>query len=187
VARTRSSKDDVTKVPEAEEPKTRTPEEVARALFDSIPKRDLDIFSEYLHPDAVDEFIVLGEVRGRDRVRAFFAELYAAFPSFEMEVERVVADERTAVVQWRAAGKFTGGPFQGIEPTGRHVDIRGVDVMEVEDGRLRHNTIYYDGASFARQIGMLPRRDSAADRGLMAAFNATTKLRSRIAARRSGS
>jgi hypothetical protein len=28
--------------------------------------------------------------------------------------------------------------------------------MEVADGLIQHNTIYYDGASLARQIGMLP-------------------------------
>jgi hypothetical protein len=35
------------------------------------------------------------------------------------------------VVQWHAAGAFTGGPVQGIAPTGRRVDIRGVDVMKI--------------------------------------------------------
>ena len=33
-----------------------------------------------------------------------------------------------------------------------------------EDGKVGENTIYYDGAEFARQIGMLPARDSLATR-----------------------
>ena len=95
-------------------------------------------------------------------------------------MDRIVADEEAAVVQWRAAGSFSGGPFQGIEPTGRRVEIRGVDVMESTGGLVRHNTIYYDGASFARQVGMLPRAHSMADRAMMATFNAVTRVRPRL-------
>ena len=73
-----------------------------------------------------------------------------------MTVGRIVAGDTAAVVQWHAAGTFTGGPFQGIAPTGRRVEIRGVDVMEIADGLIQYNTIYYDGATFARQIGLLP-------------------------------
>jgi hypothetical protein len=60
------------------------------------------------------------------------------------------------------------------------VDLRGCDVMEFDDGRLRHNTIYYDGLAFARQIGMLPREGSSADKAMTAAFNAGVDVRSRL-------
>jgi steroid delta-isomerase-like uncharacterized protein len=124
--------------------------------------------------------VAIGEVRGVAAIRRFFEELLAAFPDFEITVDRIVADEEAAVVQWRAAGSFSGGPFQGIEPTGRQVKIRGVDVMEITGGLVRHNTIYYDGASFARQVGMLPRAHSTADKAMMSTFNAVTRLRHRL-------
>jgi steroid delta-isomerase-like uncharacterized protein len=157
-----------------------TPAEVARSIFDALSKRDLDAAVSYSTDDSVDDFVVLGEVRGRTAIRRFFEELLTAFPDFEITVERVVGDDHAAAVQWHASGTFSGGPFQGIEPTGRHVDVRGVDVMEIEDGLLRHNTIYYDGASFARQIGMLPRAHSGADKAILSTFNAATRLRQRI-------
>ena len=47
------------------------------------------------------------------------------------------------------------------------------------------NTGYFDGASFARQIGMLPPDGSGADRAMKSAFNAVTKLRRAVAERRS--
>jgi hypothetical protein len=49
-----------------------------------------------------------------------------------------------------------------------------------DNGRVEENTVYYDGADFARQIGMLPPRDSALDRGVLSAFNAGTRLRQRL-------
>ena len=91
-----------------------------------------------------------------------------------------MGDEGAAVVQWWADGTFTGAPFLDIEPTGRHVEIRGVDVMEIGDGQVRNNTIYYDGNAWARQVGLMPQRDSGMDRAIVTAFNSVTKLRSRL-------
>ncbi len=156
-----------------------TPLKVARAIFDAVSNKDLDAAFAFVADDTVDDFVAIGEVRGKPAIRRFFDELLAAFPNFEMAVDRIVGDRSTAMVQWHATGTFSGGKFQGIEPTGKHVEIRGVDVMEITEGLVRHNTIYYDGASLARQIGMLPRRGSGTDKAILSVFNTVTRLRQR--------
>ena len=144
----------------------------------AIAARDVDAMSAFLHEDVVENFIVLGPVEGKSNVRAFFAELFAAAPDLEFTIERVMGvDETTVVGQWTMKGTMSGGPFQGIEPTGRVLEVRGIDVMELEDGLLRNNTVYYDGLSFARQIGLLPPAGSKRDQALMGGFNALTKLK----------
>jgi hypothetical protein len=55
----------------------------------------------------------------------------------------------------------------------------GVTKRPCEHGFPKHNTIYYDGASFARQIGMLPAQGSRVDRSVIGAFNVSTRLRRR--------
>src|ERR1700729_199242 len=104
---------------------TRTPAEVARAAFDAVSRKDPDGIVATGAPGYVDDFVAIGEIRGHEAVRAFFRELFAAFPDFTMTVDRVVADDTTAVVQWHAAGTFTGGPFPGIAPTGGPGGTRG--------------------------------------------------------------
>lgn len=157
--------------------KTPTPLKVARAAFDALNKRDLDTLSEFHTDETVDDFVAVEEVRGKGSIRRFFEELFAAFPDFEMTVDRIIADRCTAVVQWHATGTFSGGKYQGIEPTGKRVETRGVDVMEIADGQIVRDTIYYDGASFARQVGLLPSSGSVADKAMLSAFNAVTRLR----------
>jgi steroid delta-isomerase-like uncharacterized protein len=155
---------------------TRIPADVARAAFAAVISKDPDGIIAHGAPGWVDDFVAIGEIRGLQAIRAFFSEVFAAFPDFEISVDKIVADETSAVVQWHAVGTFTGAPFQGITPTGRRVEIRGADVMEIADGLIQHNTIYYDGATFARQIGLLPRRGSRADQALLTAFNTKTSL-----------
>lgn len=157
-----------------------SPTQVAEAIFAALRRHDMTAVEQHTHPDVVDDFVPLGIFSGQPAVRGLFEEVFAAFPDFDIEIQHLAGDDRHAVVQWRLSGTFTGGSFQGIHATGRRVELRGCDVMRVEDGRLIDNTIYYDGLAFARQVGLLPREGSAADKAMLAAFNASTDVRSRL-------
>ena len=164
---------------------TRTPSQLARDSFRVLfDERDLANMDRFWSEQSVDHFLPAGRsVRGTGALIEWFRELFAAVPDFKMEVVNVFDDgDRQATLQWRATGTLTGGsPFLGIEPNGRRVDFPGVDVMRFDaDGRIDENTVYYDGAEFARQLGMLPPRDSAMDRATLAAFNAKTRLEQRL-------
>jgi steroid delta-isomerase-like uncharacterized protein len=157
---------------------TEAPAALARKLLEAVAAKDLDAMQALQHDDAVDDFVVLGEVRGKQALGVFFLELFTALPDMQFTIERIVGgDDHIAVGEWSLSATFDGGPFQGLEPTGRRVELRGVDVMEFEDGRLRHNTIYYDGLSFARQVGLLPTEGSGADRAVTLGFNTLTKAK----------
>ena len=159
---------------------TPTPVEIATRLMAAVSEHDLDTLTSIHHPDVVDDFVAVDEFRGSVAVRGFFEEVFAAFPDFRVEVESMVGDAEHAVVQWHATGTFTGAPFQGVHATGRSVHLRGCDVMLFEDQKLKHNTIYYDGLGFARQIGLLPKEGSAGDKAMTAAFNAGVDVWTRI-------
>ena len=156
--------------------------QIFRELFE---QRDLSKKSEWWSDDSVDHFVALGiSARGEEELTAFFREFLDAVPDARMDVENVVADDATryATVQWHCTGTTSGKPFSGVEPPpGKRIDILGCDVFQLdEQGRVLVNTVYYDGAEFARQIGMLPPRDSALDKATVAAFNAATRLRARL-------
>ena len=152
-------------------------ESVVRETFAALDAHDLDRFRALLHPDAEDRFLAVGTFTGREAIVAFFKEMFAAVPDARLEIRRVVAADEVATVEWTMRGTFSGGSFQGIRATGKPIEIEGVDVVEVRDGLQYRNSIYYDGASFARQIGMLPPLGSFGDRALLALFNARSRIR----------
>lgn len=153
-----------------------TPEQVARAAFDGVNAHDPDAVIANNADDCIDDFVAVAAFRGKAEQRAFFAEMFGAFPDISIEIVNLVADDQLAAVQWHATATFTGTPFQGFRANGRRIVIRGVDYMEVSGGKLRHNTIYYDGAGFARQLGLLPSQGSRAESLMRAGFNAKTRL-----------
>ena len=158
----------------------------ARSYFDALGRRDASGMAEHWREDGVADIVPLGVLRGREEITALFRELFAAVPDLETTVTRLVAGEREAAVEWRMSGHFTGAAFQGVEATGRRVELRGFDLLEVEDGKNVTITAYYDGMSFARQIGLMPPQDSGAVRAMKSAFNAATRVRRAVAERRAG-
>jgi steroid delta-isomerase-like uncharacterized protein len=162
----------------------RAPSETARETFRVLfDERDLSDPHRFWTDESVYHFMAAGEsVRGGEALARWFRELLEAVPDWRMQIENTFDDgDRQAVVQWRGAGTFKGAPFMGIQANGRRIEIRGVDVFRFDaDAKVETNTIYYDGAEFARQIGMLPPRGSSLDRGMLAAFNASTRLKQRL-------
>ena len=159
-------------------------EEKARSYFEAMDNRDAAAMAAHWREDGVEDAVPVGLLRGRGELRDFFDSMFAAMPDARTTVTRLVAGEQSCAVEWRLEGTFDGAPYMGIEPTGKHVEIRGLDLLELEDDELVSNTAYFDGAGFARQIGMLPADGSGADRAMKSAFNAVTKLRRAVAERR---
>src|SRR2546421_12264096 len=80
--------------------KARTPQEIARAGFDALAAHDIDGVLANWSPEGVQDWIALGIFRGHDEIREVFRQTLAATPDFEIVVERIVADDECACVQW---------------------------------------------------------------------------------------
>ena len=151
------------------------------SYFEALNKHDLDLAAGFLDEDVVEEITGVGVLRGRDEVRQFFDGLMKAAPDMEVLIDRTVSEGDTTVVQWRMNGTFTGGPlFNGVQPTGGRLQLRGCDVIDVREGKIVRNTAFQDGIELARGLGMMPPQDSAAERAMIAAFNGATKLRTAV-------
>jgi steroid delta-isomerase-like uncharacterized protein len=161
--------------------KRKANENHVRSYFDALARRDADGMLAHWSEDGVVDLVPLGILRGRGQIGAFFRELFASFPDLETTVTRLAAGQNEVAVEWRMSANFTGEPFQGVEATGRPIQLRGIDLIEIDDGKNVSNTAYYDGMAFARDIGLLPAQDSGAEKAMKGAVNAVTKARRALA------
>ncbi len=161
-------------------------EAVATSYFTALTDRDLDTAVACWKSGADDHLGPVGLLRAPDGIRAYFEELFAAFPDFRYEVLDMVVDGDRAAVRWRAEGGFTGEPFQGLLATGARAEVEGLDLLRVHDGLIVENHGYWDDSTVARQLGLLPGRGSAQERAMKAAFNARTRVAARLRRRKGG-
>ncbi len=159
----------------------RTSADVARAYFEAVGRRDLDAMTAFYVPGGVGEIYGLVRFEAPTSYRAWFGNLFAAFPDFEMEIVEVVAEGEKAAVRWRATGTFNGTTeFEGLAPNGSRVNVQGCDVLTVRDGHVHHNDAYMNGAEMMRQLGALPPAGSAPEKAMTALLNLKTRLANRF-------
>jgi glyoxylase-like metal-dependent hydrolase (beta-lactamase superfamily II)/ketosteroid isomerase-like protein len=157
--------------------------ELATSYFDAIGRRDLDALAACWAGDGAEHVVGQVDAVGPAGVRAWFGELFAAFPDMEISVRETVAEDDRVAVLWTGAGTFAGpAAYQGIEPTGARVEIEGLDLLHVADGQIVRNDAFPDGIGLARQIGLIPGQGSTAEDRLARAFNARTRAMSHVAA-----
>ncbi len=135
---------------------------------------DLDQLDALVTEDIVwEDPAMFGEtVHGRGEFRAFTESFFRAIPDihFEGVGEPYLALAGTGLaLAWRMTGTFTGelalwGERYGAKrpawaPTGRRLDLEGVDLYEFREGLISKWTIVYDLYGFSQQIGLLPSRE----------------------------
>jgi steroid delta-isomerase-like uncharacterized protein len=127
--------------------------EIVRRYFDAWNARDAGGIVAAFAPDGVYEDPATGGPLRRDAIGAYAAGLWQAFPDLAVEVVSAAATADGAAAEWVMRGTNRGG-FMGLPPTSRPIELPGVDVIKVRDGRLASVRGYFDAAALPRQLGL---------------------------------
>jgi len=120
---------------------------------------DLDAVMDLYAEDAV-QIMPEGTFEGRDAIRERLARDLVACPDIDWTVLSFVEQGDTFADEWSFVATHTG-PFQlpdGTEfpATGRRVELRGMELVEVRDGKIVVDNLYYDNMAVLAQLGLVP-------------------------------
>jgi len=106
--------------------------------------------------DCVYEDVTFGVVNhGKKELQAFADGVFAGVPDFKIELTARFASGTSAGLEWVMSGTHKGD-FPGLPATGKRFSTRGVTILELQAGKIRRNSDYWDAASVMRQVGLLP-------------------------------
>lgn len=94
-----------------------------------------------------------GEVHSRAAYESYLAEIRTGFPDFQFVAEAVVEGSDTVMVEFTVSGTHEG-EFKGLPPTGRVVEIRGIEKFSVTNGDIVECRVYYDTQELTEQLGL---------------------------------
>ena len=78
-----------------------------------------------------------------------------AFPDLRKTIEDLVAEGDKVVERARYQGTHQG-EFQGIPPTGKKVNITGMHVFNIKDGKIVETWGVVDQLGMLQQLGVVP-------------------------------
>ncbi|MBF8189064.1 nuclear transport factor 2 family protein [Nonomuraea sp. K274] len=99
-----------------------------------------------------------GIVEGTEQLGWYFGQLFASFPDVQLTAWNKPLLDDPAVTEYTMTGTHDG-PFQladgsVLQPTGRHIAIRGAAVSTIENGLIITERDYHDQLELYNQLGM---------------------------------
>lgn len=118
--------------------------------------QDIDGILSFYDDEIVWTNVALEEIyHGKAEVRAFLEKLFAAIPDLTFDVTyKFIAGDQIAE-RWMIRGTHLG-TFMGVPPTKRYVELPGMGMVLMRDGKFYRDHFFFDMASSMRQMGLLP-------------------------------
>jgi len=121
---------------------------------------DVEKVASFLTDDCVIENLGGGMIyRGQEEIKAWVRDNFASIPDFKIEVKSLFVAGDWAGAEWIQSGTYTG-EVAGVEVTGKEFSGRGASIIELREGKIRREAIYWDELSFLRQLGVMPEASS---------------------------
>jgi steroid delta-isomerase-like uncharacterized protein len=137
-------------------PQAGSPEVIGAGLLDAWNSHDVEQVMSYYAPNYVG--VDVGQAtpeHGPDGKRDTVLRYLAAFPDLYFSVESAITQGDMVAVSWIATGTHNG-PYMRIPPTGRGINVRGVSMLTIAEGKIAHGVYIWDVAGLLRGIGLLP-------------------------------
>jgi steroid delta-isomerase-like uncharacterized protein len=119
---------------------------------------DVDAIVALHTENSVFENHTTGDVNvGKDAIGNAIRGIFTVFPDLTFETRRQYIRDDLVIQEWTARGTHLGKMMRAgleVEPTGRTVEYRGMDVIPIEDGKVARKDVYSDGVTLLRQLGL---------------------------------
>lgn len=121
-----------------------------------INKRKLEMFNDSNFTKNVVMHASPADVVGIDSAKAFYANYLTGFSDVTFTVKDVFGMDNKLVKHWNFKGTHTG-VFFGIPATNKKVDIDGVTLVRMENGKIAEERDFLDNVEFMQQLALIPR------------------------------
>lgn len=113
-----------------------------------------EAFPEVVAPDCHDHDPAPGQHMGPEGYQMFFTQLRSAFPDMQVEVKKLVAEGDSVAFAYTLTGTHQGD-FNGHKPTGKAIEVRGMQIGRFVDGKMVERWGSSDELGILKQIGAI--------------------------------
>ncbi len=93
-------------------------------------------------------------IRGPEGAMAFVPSLRSAFPDLRFTVLDQIAEEDKVATRWKLDGTHEGA-FQGVPPSGERMEMTGITIFRIANGKLIEGWTNEDQLGMMQQLGLV--------------------------------
>jgi steroid delta-isomerase-like uncharacterized protein len=121
---------------------------------EAVATGDFEKLNDLVAANCIDHDPAPNQVPGPEGYAAFFGMMHKAFPDLKLAVEHLVADDDNVAFAYRVTGTHEG-EFNGIAPTGKTINIRGMQISRFQDGKMVERWGSSDELGILKQLGVI--------------------------------
>lgn len=130
--------------------------ELVRTLHEIWNTGALDRIEEVYAPNFIAHWPASSEVSersGLDGVRFGVMRIREAFPDWREDVQDVFGDGNKVASRYVSTGTHRG-PFWGLSPTGRRIEMQEMSIYRIAGGRVAEQWCMFDELARLQQLGV---------------------------------
>jgi steroid delta-isomerase-like uncharacterized protein len=121
-------------------------------IAQAINEGNFDILRQGFTANVKEHDPAPGQKPGPDGFVEFFRAVRAAFPDFKLSADHMVANADNVALAYTMTGTHRG-TFQGIVPTGKRIQARGMMIARFEGGKIAERWGSSDELGILKQLG----------------------------------
>jgi len=120
-----------------------------------INKREIDKINQTNFDTNITLITAPENVVGIEGFKDYYQNYLTGFSDVTFTIVDVFGQGDKIVKHWNFKGTHTG-EFFGIPASGKKVDIDGVTLVKMKDGKIAQEQDFLDNLSFYQQLGLIP-------------------------------
>ena len=131
-------------------------ERMIRRIYDELwNERRLEVADEIIADGASNyDTGLLPMPFGPEEMKGTVRMVTAAFPDNRHEVKEIIVEGDKVVLRCTLTGTHEG-PFMGIPPTGRKIEVTEIHIYRLKDGKAVEHRVGRDDLGAMRQLGVI--------------------------------
>jgi steroid delta-isomerase-like uncharacterized protein len=127
---------------------------LVRGFIDALfTDGDLSATDTFLAPSFVNHDPPVGVSPDAEGMRMAGSMFRKAFPDWHSELHALIAEDDIVVERFTASGTQQG-ELMGVPPTGKHIELQGINIFRVRDGQITERWGRLDELALLQQLGL---------------------------------
>jgi steroid delta-isomerase-like uncharacterized protein len=125
---------------------------IFRRFYEEAWNHDnLSVIDELLAPDFINHEVPDNTVSHRELYKQAVIENRTALPDWSITIVDLIAEDDKVVARWQARGTHTGSAW-GFEPSGKRIEMEGITIVRVQQGKITDFWKQDNGYRFWQQV-----------------------------------
>ena len=129
---------------------------IVRRYQEAYNSNNLDALNGVVAPDFVSHSLAPGLPEGLQGGNLMHQMTMAAMADYRVSIDDLIAEGDRVVARFTMTGTHTGAEFLGLPASGRKINVSGISIFRLADGKIVEHWANEDALGLLQQLGAMP-------------------------------